>query len=168
MKRRKAIKNLFFTTGLLTPVSTIDSIFKNFSELLFKKDDVTLIGDISKTILVSDQKYFPTIESRSEFILNIISDCFTENEVTNYKLGLQQFRLFLTNEKIKSFIKLNKEKKNNIIQSLLKSDSEIGFFLQTIKNLSLRHFMTSEKFMKKYLKYEFMPGRYLGNVKVKN
>ena len=167
MKRRKAIKNIFFTTGLLTPVSTIDSIFENFSEILFKKDDVTLIGDISKIILVSDQKYFPTIESRSEFILNIISDCFTENEVTNYKLGLQQFRLFLTNEKIKSFIKLSKKKKNNIIESLLKSDSEIGFFLQTIKNLSLRHFMTSEEFMKKYLKYEFMPGRYLGNVKVK-
>ena len=75
MKRRKAIKNIFFTTGLLTPVSTIDSIFENFSEILFKKDDVTLIGDISKIILFSDQKYFPTIESRSEFILNIVIDC---------------------------------------------------------------------------------------------
>ena len=168
MKRRNAIKNLFLTSGLLTPIAPINSIFNNFSGLLFEKDDINLIGDISQTILISDKKYFPTIESRSEFILNIINDCYTENEVLKYKLGLKQFKLFLSNENTKSFLKLNKKKKNSSIKSLIGDDKEIGFFLKTIKNLSLRHFMTSEEFMKKYLKYEFMPNRYLGNVKVKN
>ena len=42
----------------------------------------------------------------------------------------------------------------------------IARFLETLKNYSLLHFESSEKYMKNYLSYEFMPGRYLGNVLV--
>ena len=35
-----------------------------------------------------------------------------------------------------------------------------------LKNYSLLHFETSESYMKNYLAFEFMPGRYLGDVTV--
>jgi len=37
-------------------------------------------------------------------------------------------------------------------------------FLEYLKEFSLLHFETSENYMTKYLKFEFMPGRYLGKV----
>jgi hemerythrin len=42
----------------------------------------------------------------------------------------------------------------------------IKIFLEMLKNYSLLHFETSESYMKNYLAFEFMPGRYLGNVTV--
>ena len=46
-----------------------------------------------------------------------------------------------------------KEKKDNMLT-----------FLEYLKEFSLLHFETSENYMKKYLKFEFMPGRYIGKV----
>ena len=42
----------------------------------------------------------------------------------------------------------------------------IKIFLEMLKNYSLLHFETSESYMKNYLAFEFMPGRYLVKVTV--
>ena len=55
-----------------------------------------------------------------------------------------------------------------IAQYINKKNSEIGLFLNYLKHYSILHFETSENYMKSYLNFEFMPGRYQGTVLVKS
>ena len=48
----------------------------------------------------------------------------------------------------------------------MEQETEVGIFLNHLKTYSLLHFETSENYMKNYLNFEFMPGRYYGKVPV--
>ena len=64
------------------------------------------------------------------------------------------------------FNSLNFKSKSEIIFKAIELENDIGFFMRKTRQWSLRHFMTSEEFMTKFLKYEFIPGRHLGCVTV--
>ena len=71
--------------------------------------------------------------------------------------------------KERSFIDMFLEDQVDFIAKYInEKKSEIGVFLNHLKHYSILHFETSENYMKSYLKFEFMPGRYLGTVLVKS
>ena len=58
------------------------------------------------------------------------------------------------------------QKQEFILKGLENNKPEIKMFLNFIKEFSILHFETSENYMKNYLNFEFMPGRYNGKVQV--
>lgn len=73
----------------------------------------------------------------------------------------------LSSERNERFEKLQiNQKQEFILKGIESNKPEIKMFLNYIKEFSILHFETSENYMKNYLNFEFMPGRYNGKVQV--
>jgi hypothetical protein len=146
----------------LTAVSSVQPSKK--SKIHHK--DKELINSISKTILPLKSESFKTPELRIDFIINQVEGALTKKEIEIYKSGLSNLKNKITISNSTEFDSLSFKIKNEIILNAVDSENDIGFFMRKTRQWSLRHFMTSEEFMTKYLKYEFIPGRHLGCVPI--
>tara|TARA_S200000501_G_scaffold292275_1_gene277641 strand:- start:204 stop:698 length:495 start_codon:yes stop_codon:yes gene_type:complete len=164
MKRRDAVYTITLSiTGVasLTHCTSSPSIRSKID-----KKDKELINSISKTILPQKSESFKTPELRIDFIINQVEGALTEKEIEIYKSGLSNLKNKITISNSTEFDSLSFKIKNEIILNAVDSENDIGFFMRKTRQWSLRHFMTSEEFMTKYLKYEFIPGRHLGCVPI--
>ena len=85
----------------------------------------------------------------------MVNCCLDSKERSKFLNGFEAFQNLIIDDQetiITSY--LNKEK------------SDIGLFLNYLKDYSVLHFETSENYMKNYLNFEFMPGRYNGSVQI--
>tara|TARA_B100001057_G_C22485329_1_gene808045 strand:- start:2 stop:496 length:495 start_codon:yes stop_codon:yes gene_type:complete len=164
MRRRDAVYAMTLSvTGVasLTHCSLPLSINPNIDQ-----KDKEFINSISKTILPLKSESFRTPELRIEFIVNQVEGALTEKEIETYKSGLSNLKNQITTSSPSGFNSLNSKSKSEIILKAIKLENDIGFFMRKTRQWSLRHFMTSEEFMTKFLKYEFIPGRHLGCIPV--
>ena len=170
MLRRIALKNIATITGstFILPYGCdfeTGIVYPNFTGL--KKKHLNLIASISEYILPSDVKSFPTPENRLHFIMTMANDCLTKKERKLFEEGFDFFQLSLSLERNERFEWLQKNQKQEfILKGFENSKPEIKLFLNFIKEFSILHFETSENYMKNYLNFEFMPGRYNGKVQV--
>ncbi len=170
MLRRIALKNIAIITGstfILTYRCDFESgiVYSNFTG--FKKKHLNLIASVSEFILPSDTKNFPTPENRLHFIMTMANDCLVKKERKLFEEGFDFFQFSLSSERNERFeiLQIN-QKKEFILKGFENNKPEIKLFLNLIKEFSILHFETSENYMKKYLNFEFMPGRYNGKVQV--
>ena len=170
MHRRIALKTIAIITGstFILPYGCdfeTGIVYSNFTGL--KKKHLNLIASISEFILPSDIKNFPTPENRLHFNMTMANDCLFEKERKLFEEGFEFFQLSLSSERNERFEKLQiNQKQEFILKGLENNKPEIKIFLNFIKEFSILHFETSENYMKNYLNYEFMPGRYNGKVQV--
>ncbi len=171
MKRRKAIRNLAIASAgmaLMPACSAIDSgpVYSNFT---LEPDLGKLLTLVTEAILPKRGLDIQTPETTTEFVLLMINDCMEPEERQEYLIGLRVFRQFVRDKYEQPFSALNPEQHlllfNEIEESELLPEC-LPFFLNTTKQLTIRHFASSEFFMKEYLDFEFVPGRYLGCVEV--
>ncbi len=164
MKRRDAVYTI---TLSITGVASLTHCTSSPSEKSkIDHKDKELINSISKAILPLKSESFKTPESRIEFILNQVEGGLTGKEIEKYKSGLLNLKNQITTSNPAGFDSFNFKIKNQILLNALDSEYDIGFFMRKTRQWSIRHFMTSEEFMTKYLKYEFIPGRHLGCVPI--
>tara|TARA_A100001015_G_scaffold321536_1_gene452821 strand:+ start:4078 stop:4563 length:486 start_codon:yes stop_codon:yes gene_type:complete len=158
IRRRKALKNIGLLTGgiLSLPYSCNFVIEISYSNLpLIKAEQQQLIAAICNFLLPLKVENFPTPEPREHFVLNMVNCCLDSKERFKFLNGFEAFQNLIIDDHetiIASY--LNKEK------------SDIGLFLNYLKDYSVLHFETSENYMKNYLNFEFMPGRYNGSVQI--
>ena len=170
MLRRIALKNIATITGstFILPYGCdfeTGIVYSNF--IGFKKKHLNLIASISEFILPSDMKNFPTTENRLHFIMTMANDCLLKKERKLFEQGFEFFKLSLSSERNERFEKLQiNQKQEFILKGIESNKPEIKMFLNFIKEFSILHFETSENYMKNYLNFEFMPGRYNGKVQV--
>ena len=95
------------------------------------------------------------------------NDCLLKKERKLFEQGFEFFKSSLSSERNGRFEKLQiNQKQEFILKGLENNKPEIKMFLSFIKEFSILHFETSENYMKNYLNFEFMPGRYNGKVQV--
>jgi len=170
MIRRDALKNIGWITGgvFMLPYAcdlTPEINYSNFP--LIKKEQQELIGAICKRILTEDFEKFPTPEPRGHFVLTMVNDCLDAEERAEFSKGFEAFQSLFSLPKESTFQELlPKEQEALILENLEDQETELGLFLNQLKTFSLLHFETSENYMKNYLNFEFMPGRYLGKIAV--
>lgn len=169
MKRRSALQKIAWVTGgaVVLPYycETAPELI-TYNRLPLTLPDRDLIDTLSNLILPEDTDGFPTLETRLDFVLTMVNDGLDKQQLADYMFGMQSFRTHVMTTYEKPFEELNEEEQLNCIGKVIDCGDEKSFFVSTIKGLSLRHFMTSENYMKNYLKFEFMPGRYNGCVPV--
>ena len=166
MNRRIALKHVgLIAAGLvLTPYGcNIESevIYSNLPML--KKTEQQTIGYLSNIILPEDVINFPTMESRQEFVLTMVNDCYGKSKIKRFSKGFEMISSELKDIKLEK-IPLNEQISFVEKSYLLKNSS--SFFIETLKKYSLLHFESSENYMIDHLNFEFIPGRYLGSVSI--
>jgi len=166
MKRRLAIKSIVLSSGALLTLPYCSNENYKYSNLNLIDSELKTISDVSKFILKDNQYKFPTPDKRGDFILNTINYCYKNEEIKKFLDGFSKFKTEVKYYGNKKFNDLSIIDKKSIISNGFNSNDNHNFFLENIKSLSLRHFTTSENYMKSYLNYEFIPNRYLGTVKI--
>jgi hypothetical protein len=164
MKRRKAIQTIAMGVGGLGILSQCTSM-PTLPQLLKKKDQ-NLLGLLTEAILPSKREDFPTPETRMQFILNQLGEELTTEEFDRYMMGLEIFKGLVEQTFLSSYEELDFDTQNYTIQRALGHPGELGYFMQKNRKWSMRHFMTSERYMTEFLNYEFIPNRHLGCVPV--
>ena len=164
MKRRRAIQTIALGVsglGILNHCTSTPSI----PPLLLERDQ-NLVGLLTEAILPSKSNKFPTPETRMQFILNQMGGVLTSDEIELYKQGLTNFKKIVEQTFLKPYQGLESDIQEYTVLRALGHPGEIGFFMRKNKEWSLRHFTTSELYMTKFSKYEFIPNRHLGCVPV--
>ena len=169
MKRRSALQKIAWVSGGIAMLPYYCSTQPErtvYSNLPITIPDRNLINLLSNLILPEDTEGFPTMESRLDFILTMVNDGLDSQEISDYLYGMAAFRKYVIAIYGTSFEELVAEDQLACIGKTIDCSDEKSFFVHTIKRHSLGHFTSSEKYMKDYLNFEFMPGRYYGCVPV--
>ena len=167
MKRRSALQKIAWVSGgiaMLPYYCSTQSEITVYNNLPIAISDRNLINLLSNLILPEDPESFPTMESRLDFVLTQVNDGFDSQEISDYLFGMTAFREHVMATYGTSFEDLVELDQLACIGKTIDCSDEKSFFVSTIKRHSLRHFTTSENYMKNYLNFEFMPGRYNGCV----
>ena len=167
MKRRSALQKIAWVSGgiaMLPYYCSTQSEITVYNNLPIAISDRNLINLLSNLILPEDPESFPTMESRLDFVLTQVNDGFDSQEISDYLFGMTAFRKHVMATYGTSFKDLVELDQLACIGKTIDCSDEKSFFVSTIKRHSLRHFTTSENYMKNYLNFEFMPGRYNGCV----
>ena len=170
MLRRIALKNMALITGstFILPFGCdfeSEMVYSNFTS--FTKKQFGLLASISEFILPCDTNNFPTPENRLHFIMTMANDCLFKKERKLFKQGFELFQSSLSSIRDESHEALNKNRTEKLILKGFENNKpQIKIFLDFLKEFSILHFETSENYMKNYLDFEFMPGRYNGKVQI--
>ena len=170
MLRRIALKNMALITGstFILPFGCdfeSEMVYSNFTS--FTKKQFGLLASISEFILPCDTNNFPTPENRLHFIMTMANDCLFKKERKLFKQGFELFQSSLSSIRDESHKALNKNRTEKLILKGSENNKpQIKIFLDFLKEFSILHFETSENYMKNYLDFEFMPGRYNGKVQI--
>ena len=172
IRRRKALKNIGLLTGGMLSITYSCNIIPEISYInlpLIDSKQQELIAVICNLLLPNKSETFPTPESREHFVLSMVNDCLDDKERIKFLDGFKTFQIEIIKNKERSFKDMFLEDQVDFIAKYInEKKSEIGVFLNHLKYYSILHFETSENYMKSYLKFEFMPGRYEGTVLVKS
>ena len=164
MKRRKAVQTIALGVGGLGLLTHCNST-ASAPPVLDDKDQ-QIVGLLTEAILPSKTEAFPTPETRMQFVLNQIDGALTSEELKGYKQGLTIFKGLVEQTFFKPYEDLDFDTQNYTIERALGHPGQLGFFMQKNRQWSMRHFMTSERYMNEFLNYEFIPNRYLGCILV--
>lgn len=164
MKRRKAIQTIAVGVGGLGLLSHCTST--PTTPPILEEKDQKLVELLTEAILPSKSEEFPTPETRMEFILNQIGGTLVAEELVGYKNGLAIFKGLVEQTFLEPYEALDFEVQDYTIQRALAHPGDLGYFMGKNREWSLRHFMTSERYMTEFLNYEFIPNRYSGCVPV--
>jgi hypothetical protein len=166
MKRREAIQTIAMGVSGLGLISQC-TLTPPSPPILAEKDQ-NLLGLLTEAIVPSKSIVFPTPETRMEFMLNQIEGALTSEELDFYRKGLAIFKGLVEQTFSEPYENLDFNTQNYTIQRALGHPGELGYFMKKNRQWSLRHFMTSERYMTEFFNYEFIPNRHLGCVPVQS
>ena len=165
MKRRSALQHILIgATGImLFPACDFKQEIV-YNNILIEKDQRNLLSDITESILPKGELGILTNEPTQHFILNNLNQCFAKKDIDKFMRGLQQSQLFLKEKFKKRFTKLSPAENTAFFQHIenTETNQDMKYFFSTTKNLAVKHFTSSEKFMTEQLDYEMVPSRYIG------
>ena len=167
MKRRKAIQNLALMAGgiALLPGCSLEEKEPVFDQLALEPGDYRLISQVSEAILPQGETPIETMEPTADFVLTMVNDVYSIKESTRFVRGLGLFKQLIKDEYQKTFTELNTQQHILLFTEITHSPiypKSLKYFLSTTRQLTIRHYTSSQFFMSEKLDFEFAPGRYLG------
>lgn len=135
-----------------------------YNNILIEKSERNLLSDFTNTLLPKGELGMDSPEPRQHFILNNINQCFDKKDIEKFMLGLKNTQQYIQETYKNRFLNLSKEEKTSFFNYISGGEAgeEIKYFTSTIKELAIKHFTSSEKFMTEQMDFEMVPSRYLG------
>ncbi len=168
MKRRRAIQNLAVLSSsiLLLPGCEVGAAPPVYSNIPLEEEDRAFINRIISAILPQGKYPVETPETTPHFVLTMVNDCYTPKEVANYIRGMRLFQQYIKDDYQVAFDELNDDQYVLLFTEITHSPifpKTMKYFMSTTKSLTVRHYTSSEYFLKSKMDFEFAPARYLGH-----
>ena len=164
MNRRQAIGTIALGTAAITFFPQCQSItVPTFDNFTVEPKAYQLLTHLADIILPKGEIPIETVEPTAEYILNVIDVCYTPEDRQEYLEGWAVYQTYVNEEVQKKPKKWDEAQTNAVLEKLelmLEEDSAFAAFYKSTKRLTREHFTTSEHYMKDYLEFEFIPGRY--------
>lgn len=168
MDRRSVLVQLSIaTTGiLLWPGCKGEPHFiSGYSQLELTLDQSDLLNQYSAVLLPVHDEKLGNPESRIQFLLTMLNDLHSSDEINSFMNGLRLFEINTKKITGKSFLDLELKKQLNLISAMDSKQDEnldLSFFHRTLKNYSLQYFTGSKSYLTEHLGYKMIPGKYQG------
>lgn len=146
-------------------------ILKNIT-LEIREEDI--IAAICDTLIPETKKQETVIPGALgtqalEFLLTMVDDCYAPKQQQKFVKGLKEFDLLCEQKLGNSFHKLEADEKLAFLRTVATGDSipsDITFFFQNLRQLTIRSYTHSEFYLTKVQEYKLVPGVFYGCVKV--
>lgn len=171
MNRRIALKNIALATAGLMMLPGCDGGWTEKSvqtdaAFLSRKQEA-LLADIAETFIPATDTPGAKALKVDAFIQKMVVDCYEKEVQGTVKQGLAKVEDLAEAGYDKRFADLSAVEREEILQQLEQSpEEEQQSFYSLVKGLTIHGYMTSEYVMTNIIKYEMVPGRYLGCVPV--
>lgn len=167
MKRREAIQNIFLLSAgmALMPSCQFEESGPVYANVPLEKGQRTLMNLVTNAILPREGTEVKTPESTTDYILTMLNDCSSPEDIQRYLLGMKEFTQGIKEMYNTTFKKLEVAQQLDLFEKLGQSEKmteEAKYFFNKTHWMTRRHFRSSEHFMTKYQDFEFAPGRYIG------
>lgn len=171
--RRTAIKQLLFVSAgvALLPQCMEDKskasvILKNFA---IDARQETMLAEIAETIIPKTDTPGAKDISAHLFALKMVDDCYKKEDRDKFVKGITAFESFAIQQAGKPFTDADAVVKEKVIAALNadnKSETDLGFFYQSMKRLTIQAYTTSQFYLTKVSVYQLVPGPFKGCVPV--
>lgn len=164
MDRRKFIKEGGVKLGVLTIGSGIllsgscDSRGETAYNTLFSNGDVRLINELGDVILPPTDVPGAKAAQVGEFIALIVQDCYADEDAVKFKRDLTGINTVCLETFNRSFLDCNEKERIELVSAM--EEQHEGY--QSIKNLIVSAYLSSEIGRTQLFDYYPVPGRYDG------
>ena len=170
MKRREALQRIAVISATAAVLPACDfAPVPVFENIPLERQEWRSLEWLANQIIPTEGLEVSTPESRTDFVLQMVNDCYRPEDIEKYVAGLQGFGNYLKEQFDATYDRLDQEQRSKLLTQLQEggvAPENVQYFFNTTRDLSRRHFTSSEFFLTNYLDYEFVPGRYLGCVPV--
>lgn len=170
MHRRELLKTL---TGIFGMVVTVPSWASGWTSdgisepALLSKAQKRLLSDLVDTIIPRTDTPGAADLGVQHFVELMVQDCFEKPVQEQLSAGLAGLDKEAQSMLGRGFSALNSTQKLDLVKSLAgKKDSKETVFLNSVRNLAIQGYTSSEYFMTNVTKYELIPARYHGCVDI--
>ncbi len=173
MERRKA---LALTASILGGTIIGSEFFlsgctdKTKDKVPFSESDIALLDEVGETILPETERSpGAKVAKIGAFMKTIVTDCYSEKERDIFIKGIGEFDRLAKAAHSKGFMELDKDQRHHLLVRLDKESGTLPeeknpHFFQMVKQLTLWGYFTSEPGATKALRYNPVPGKYVGCV----
>lgn len=182
MNRREALRRTASLTGLALSSSITLGLLEScqpsgkptWPPIFLNQNEIKLISAIADTILPKTETMGALDVYVPEFIDLVLRDCYSDEEKKSFREGISSFITVVDDELSESFEDCSNDERIQIIEA--EEDRSVEkfqqtnkkSFYQTVKELTLLGFFTSESVMNNLLNYNAIPGRYDGCIPLAN
>jgi len=149
-------------SGCQTDVASVDTI-KNAG---LSSDQMSLVSEIVERIIPKTDTPGAKEAGVHEFINRAVENTFTSEEASQFKAGLEVFNTMAKDAFSKDFSSISDEEKDKVLAKLVSdfkgTDSTEPHIWPAIKGLAITGYFTSELAAKETLKYDPIPGEWIG------
>lgn len=169
MKRRQAIRNIAIATAAvyLLPQCKPEpkTVSTAYANLPLDGEQRKLIEQFTEALLPKAKTEVKTPETTTDFILTVLNDCHSPEDIQKYLGGLKELQAHVAKQYKTDFGSLAATQQAEVFTWLANPEGltePLKFFAETTHGLTIEHFTSSEFFLKNVMKWEFAPGQFVG------
>jgi Ca2+-binding EF-hand superfamily protein len=172
MQRRSAVKNIALTIGAAIVLPSWANAwskgsFKNISTKISAFQE-NILAEIVETIIPKTNTPGAKELNIQQFIPIMIADCYDKKAQEIYVKGFELVDNNAKNLYSKPFLDCDSKQRLEVLNKMSKSENaDEKTFLQLVKGLTIKGYLSSEYVMTNLRIYEYAPARYHGCVPVK-
>lgn len=169
MKRREAIQHMALISAGLAFLPACDvERWPVYENIPLESSQQKLIQWLTDSILPKGDLPLTTPEPTPQFVLRMVNDCSTPEEIEQYLAGLQALQQSVEGANL-DIGDMTGVESASFLKGLMEapdSDVNLKYLLKTTRQLTIQQFTSSQYFLTKHLGFEFSPGRFNGCVAV--
>jgi len=172
--RRVAIQQLLF---ICAGAAVLPSCYRKEEKVSIPLTNIRVSGDQEKMLAELAETIIPKTDtpgakdlSAHLFVLKMVDDCFPKEKQDKFILGMKEFETFAEKESGNAFAAGNAEQKQAVVSGIdgrKSREDNLSFFYQTVKQLTIQAYSSSQFYLTNIRHYKMIPGKYQGNVPLK-